>query len=439
MAQLNLLIHGNPSGWDCWYRKEELGSLSQAELGDLKNFYSSDRSDLQPRFVVDARLDPAGNVIFYCHYLIMGGVAEADGRSSGYVGLTLRIAGEVASDLLQVYDLLERLFEEKAIGILVDKNGEQGYQFRVARLADLEAYFKQWEEGLADYYNGLLRATRAFQRVATPKTHGEQSFALADLLDKTLKTDFWDQLSQGARLVFSSSTTSHQTKLYAKKLEEDNRKLEEDNRKLEEDNRKLKEDNRKLNEQMADKNKTFSGKIEQLKQENEELRAQLQQKTAELEVQNTRINKARDALGTSPTSGCRGRDRGGNPEYTAPSTADPQHHQPRESEERETLLQRFFVPVLLGLLTLLILSQAYLVYSLHTLSAKEPSEYVRQPDASPLEQGAFRSEVPATYMALQRQTEVSVSSDQDLPADPHKPSPSEISEEKADKERTSKK
>ena len=418
MAQLNLLIHGNPSGWDCWYRKEELGNLSQAELGDLKNFYSSDRSDLQPRFVVDARLDPAGSVIFYCHYLIMGGVAEADGRSSGYVGLTLRIAGEAASDLLLVYNLLERLFEEKASRILVDKKGEQGYQFRVARLADLEAYFKQWEEELAGYYSGLLRATRAFQRVTTPKTHGEQSFALADLLDYTLRTAFWDQLSQGGRLVFCSSTPSQQTKLYAKKLEEDNRKLKE---------------------QMTDKSKTLSGKIEQLKQENEELRAQLQQKTAELEVQNTRINKARDALGTSPTSGCRGRDRGGNPEYTAPSTADPQHHQPRESEERETLLQRFFVPVLLGLLTLLILSQAYLVYSLHTLSAKEPSEYVRQPDASPLEQGAFRSEVPATYMDLQRQTEVSVSSDQDLPADPHKPSPSEISEEKSDEGRTSKK
>lgn len=419
MAQLNLLIHGNPSGWDCWYRKEELGSLSQAELGDLKNFYSSDRSDLQPRFVIDARLDPAGSVIFCCHYLIMGGVAEADGRSSGYVGLTLRIAGEAASDLLQVYDLLERLFEEKAIGVLVDdKNGAQGYQFRVARLADLEAYFKQWEEGLVGYYNGLLRATRAFQRVATPKTHGEQSFAVADLLDKTLKTDFWDQLSQGARLVFSSSTPSQQTKRYAKKLEEDNRKLKE---------------------QMADKSKTLSGENEQLKQEKEELRAQLQQKTAELEVQNTRINKVCDALGISPTSGYRGRDRGGNPEYTAPSIADPQYRRPRESEERETLLQRFFVPVLLGLLTLLILSQAYLVYCLHTLSAKEPSEYVRQPDASPLEQGAFRSEVPATYMDLQRQTVVSVSSDQDLPADPHKPSPSEISEEKPDKERIPKK
>lgn len=418
MAQLNLLIHGNPNGWDCWYRKEELGNLSQAELGDLKNFYSSDRSDLQPRFVVDTRLDPAGSVIFYCHYLIMGGVAEADGRSSGYVGLTLRIAGEAASDLLLVYDLLERLFEEKASRILVDKKGEQGYQFRVARLADLEAYFKQWEEGLAGYYSGLLRATRAFQRVTTPKTPGEQSFALADLLDYTLRTAFWDQLSQGGRLVFSSSFPSQQTKLYAKKLEEDNRKL---------------------NEQMTDKSKTLSGKIEQLKQEKEELQAQLQQKAAELEVQNTRINKVCDALGTSPTSGYRERDRSGNPESTAPSTADPQYRRPRESEERETLLQRFFVPVLLGLLTLLFLSQAYLVYCLHTLSVKEPSEYVRQPDASPLEQGAFRGEVPATYMDLQRQTKVSVSSDQDLPADPHKPSPSEISEEKADKERTSKK
>lgn len=418
MAQLNLLIHGNPSGWDCWYRKEELGSLSQAELGDLKNFYSSDRSDLQTRFVVDTRLDPAGSVIFCCHYLIMGGVAEADGRSSGYVGLTLRIAGEAASDLLQVYDLLERLLKEKAIGILVDEKGGQGYQFRVARLADLEAHFKQWEEGLADYFNGLLRATRAFQRVATPKTHGEQSFALADLLDDTLKTDIWDQLSQGGRLVFSSSVPSQQTKRYAKKLEEDNRKLKE---------------------QMADKSKTLSSENEQLTQKNKELQAQLQQKTAELEVQNTRINKVCEALGVSPTSEYRGRDRGGNPENTVPSSSDSQHRHPRESEERETLLQRFFVPVLLGLLTLLILSQAYLVYCLHTLSVKESSEYVRQPDASPLEQGAFHGEVPATYTDLQRQTEVSVSSDQDLPADPHKPSPSEISQEQADKERISKK
>ena len=418
MAQLNLLIHGNPNGWDCWYRKEELGNLSQAELGDLKNFYSSDRSDLQPRFVVDARLDPAGSVIFCCHYLIMGGVAEADGRSSGYVGLTLRIAGEAASDLLQVYNLLEQLFKEKATRILVDKKGKQGYQFRVSKLAELDGDFKEWENALAKHYSDRLRATRAFQRVATPKTHGEQFFAFADLLDDTLKTDFWDQLSQGGRLVFSSSFPSQQTKLYAKKLEEENRKLKE---------------------QMADKSKTLSSENEQLKQEKEELQAQLQQKTKELDDRNTRINKARDALGTSPTSEYRGRDRGGNPEYTAPSTADPQHRRPRESEERETLLQRFFIPVLLGLLTLLILSQAYLVYCLHTLSAKEPSEYVRQPDTSPLEQGASRGEVPATYTDLQRQTAVSVSSDQDLPADPHKPSPSEISQEEADKERTSKK
>lgn len=425
MAQLNLLIHGNPCGWDCWYRKEELGSLFQAELGDLKNFYSSDRSDLQPRFVVDTRLDPAGSVIFCCHYLIMGGVAEADGRSSGYVGLTLRIAGEVASDLLLVYKLLKRLFEEKAIGILVDKKEEQGYQFRLARLADLEAYFKQWEEGLADYYNGLLRATRAFQRVATPKTHGEQSFALADLLDDSLETAFWDQLSQGGRLIFSSSFPSQETKRYAKKLEGENKKL--------------KEDNKKLDERMADKSKTHSREIEQLMQKNEELQAQLQQKTKELDDRNTRINKACDALGTSLSSGHRGRDGGGNPENTVPSSSDSQHRHPRESEERETLLQRFFVPVLLGLLTLLILSQAYLVYCLHTLSAKESSEYVRQPDASPLEQGASRGEVPATYTDLQRQTAVSVSSDQDLPADPHKPSSSEIFQEEADKERVSKK
>ena len=425
MAQLNLLIHGNPSGWDCWYRKEELGSLSQAELGDLKNFYSSDRSDLQPRFVVDTRLDPAGSVIFCCHYLIMAGVAEADGRSSGYVGLTLRIAGEAASDLLLVYKLLEQLFKEKATRILVDKKGKQGYQFRVSKLAELDGDFKEWENALAKHYSDRLRATRAFQRVATPKTHGEQSFALADLLDDTLKTDIWDQLSQGGRLVFSSSVPSQQTKRHAKKLEGEIKKL--------------KEDNKKLDERMADKSKTLSSEIEQLTQKNEELQAQLQQKTKELDDRNTRINKARDALGTSPTSEYRGRDRGGNPEYTASSSSDSQYRRPRESEERETLLQRFFVPVLLALLTLLILSQAYLVYCLHTLPAKESSEYVRQPDASPLEQGAFRGEVPATYTDLQRQTAVSVSSDQDLPADPHKPSPSEISQEEADKERTSKK
>ena len=355
-AQLNLFIHGNPSGLDCWYNRKELVELSPEEAGYIKSFYTSNKGDSAPRFVVETKTVGSGEIISYYHYLILGGVYEASGRPSGYIGLTLRIGKAFAPDLLQIYWLLQRLFEEKAVGTLVERKGEQGYQFCVDKLTDLDGIFLKWEADFAREYQYVL-STIPLQRVASPKTPVEQHLALADFLERTLQGDYREQLTQGCRLVVSSLIPSRRELAACKKLQEENRKLQED-----------------LNG-MTSKNANFLSEMEKLKREKEELDISLKKKTTELENCRRVLGRISDLLGEQSVQSSQAFNPGkGHQSRTTSDDSVPQQGYANGSDSGDATLPRFSVAILLGLLALLFVSQVYMIFQVRSLSEIDGSK-----------------------------------------------------------------
>lgn len=356
-AQLNLFIHGNPSGLDYWYNRKELGELSPGEAGYIRSFYTSNKSDSAPRFVVETKTEGSGEIISYYHYLVLGEVYEASGRPSGYIGLTLRIGKAFAPDLLQIYLLLQRLFEEKIVGTLVERKGDQGYQFCVGKLTDLEGVFLQWEADFAREYQYVLR-TRQLPRVASTKTPVEASFALADLLEGSMQGGFQEQLAQGCRLIFSLVTSSRRELSACKKLQEENRKIQED-----------------VNG-MTCKNANLLSEMEKLKREKEELDISLEKKATELEGCRHVFEDISHLLKKlSPQSSqAFNPGKGHQVRTTSDDSMSPLGHT-HEGAGREST-PRFTVAILLGLLALLFVSQIYMIFQVRSLPKEDGSKNI---------------------------------------------------------------
>lgn len=359
-AQLNLFIHGNPSGLDCWYNRKELGELSPEEASYIRSFYTSNRGDSAPRFVVETKTEGSGGIISYYHYLVLGGIYEESGRPSGYIGLTLRIGKAFAPDLLQIYLLLQRLFEEKTVGRLVERKGDQGYQFCVGKLTDLEDVFLQWETDLAKKCQCVLR-TIQLPRVASTKTSVEASFALADLLEGALQVIYREQLAQGCRLIFSNQTSSQRELAACEKLKEENEKLQERMR------------------GMTSEKTSLSGEIEKLKDEKDKLNISLKEKTEKLEdhrrVLGGILEGISHLLGKQGAQSSQAFNSGKDHQVrtTSDDSMSPLGHT-HEGAGRESTFPRFTVAILLGLLALLFVSQIYMVFQVRSLSATDDSK-----------------------------------------------------------------
>lgn len=344
MAQFNLLIHGNAQGASLWCNKTELPNLSQEERSYFNSFYhSSGENKPTTRFEIDWRTDEAtGEMISYYHYVIQGNVSEAGGRASGYVALTLRISEAIKpSLLLLVYDILRRLFEEKAVGKLVDKTEANGYKFRVAKLEELDATFRQWEEDLAKEYGSALSFQES-KRV--PEKQGkEMYFSLDDLWRIQASSD---QLTIGDRLVFSSTKPSLQSTSQVNKLKEEINNL--------------RDENNNLNEEMAKQRTVAKNKHDQLEQQNRTLSVML--------------GSIADILkGFSPGGGSSSAPR--PPRGGAPYAS---HNQSTvgnvvgEEERRSSGLGRQLLVILLALL---FASQVYVIWNLPSSSGSEYSTY----------------------------------------------------------------
>lgn len=332
MTQLNLLIHGNAQGASLWCNKAELPNLSQKEREYVTSFYtSSGENKSTVSFVIDWRTDEVtGKIISYYHYVIQGNVSEAGGRASGYVALTLRISESFTPRLLLVYDILRRLFEEKVVGTLVDKTEANGYKFRVAKLEALDATFLQWEKDLAKECDKNI-ALQPYER-ASEKQGKEQSFSLDDLWKIQGSPNL---IISGDRLLFSSTNRSLQSMTLVKKL---------------------KEENNSLKEEMAKQYTVAKSNQEKLEQEVKKLKDELSQKTIKLGNQSDILAQIQTLLGdpkkVQPTHPVQS-------PYIPPLQSEKWH---KEDDGRATLLERLFLPVLMGVLFLILLSQAYLIY-----------------------------------------------------------------------------
>lgn len=340
MAQLNLLIHGNAQGASLWCNKTELPNLSQKEREYVTSFYtSSGENKSTVSFVIDWRTDEVtGKIISYYHYVIQGNVSEAGGRPSGYVGLTLRISESFTPRLLLVYDILRRLFEEKVVGTLVDKTEANVYKFRVAKLEELDATFRQWEKDLAEKYSSALSCPSSCD-LAPEKQGKEMYFSLDDLWKIQVSPDL---IISGRGLVFSSNKLSLQSKLHEQKLNEEINNL--------------KDENNNLNEEMAKQRTVAKSDQEKLSQEVKKLKDELAKKNIKLGNQSDILAQIQNLLGdpkkVQPTHPVQS-------PYIPPLQSEKGH---KEDDGRATLLERLFLPVLMGVLFLILLSQAYLIY-----------------------------------------------------------------------------
>lgn len=335
-VQLNLLIHGNAQGASLWCNKTELPNLSQEERSYFSSFYHSSGEDKPTiRFEIDWRTDEVtGKKISYYHYVIQGNVSEAGGRASGYVALTLRISEAFTPHLLQVYDILHRLFNEKVVGNLVDKTKAKGYKFRVDKLDELDATFCQWEKDIATGYGSVLSRQPCDPTSAKPGESKDLS------LDDLWKIDASpDLIIPGRRLVFSSNKLSLQSKLHEQKLNEENKKLQEE---------------------IANRSKEAEKQNKQLEQQNKDLNAQLG-KIAD-------IVKGSLPRGVSSSAPCP--PRGGTPyaSYNQSTVGNVGE----EDERRSSGLGR---QLLVTLLALLFASQVYVIWKLPSSSGSEYSIY----------------------------------------------------------------
>lgn len=197
----NLLIHGNPGGFDAWFNKEE---LETTEASYLKTFYTDSSDETQQRgpiFRIESRMGST-----YYHYMFTQGVQERSGRSSKYVALSLRIGNGFCPDVAQVFALLDGFFHNKAVGTLVEAT-QQGYRFLVEQFADLERMFLQWELGLFQSFSAACRFC-AFEGKPYATSGGQIAyFALADITDESMRSK-WSALQQQQPLFFAGAIAS---------------------------------------------------------------------------------------------------------------------------------------------------------------------------------------------------------------------------------------
>lgn len=212
MAQtLNLLVHGNPAGFDSWDHPQE---LKGTEDKFLRSLYSGNKS-AEPTFLVKLRQEGASYVVYY-HYLITQGVQEASGRASGYIGLSLRIGGAISFDLQQIYALLDGLFRQQAIGKLIDKTNN-GYRFQVGELSQQEKTFLEWESKIAQLFS--FACSMSSPQLAPAQEAKGYSFAIADLSDQRLTATWEKYLLEGNSLYFTVETASRRTQASKKDVE----------------------------------------------------------------------------------------------------------------------------------------------------------------------------------------------------------------------------
>lgn len=210
MAQINLLVHGNPEGHRVWYNPQE---LKDSEKNVLSKFYSANEKSPEPTFLVELRQEGASYVAYY-HYLITQGVQEAGVRGSGYIGLSLRIAGALSFDLQQIYALLDGLFRQQAVGTLVGQTNN-GYRFQVGELSQLEKTFLEWESEIAQLFS--FACSMSSPQLAPAQEAKRLPFALADLTEQSFIQHWEKYLLAGNSLRFSVDSPSQR----AKKTEEE--------------------------------------------------------------------------------------------------------------------------------------------------------------------------------------------------------------------------
>lgn len=124
-----IVFHGVPQGHDVF-----------GGAGDkyFESFYgiSDSFKGAKTVFVVEVRKDTSGFCSYYS-YIRPQNVVAYSGRSGSYFGMSLKVDGQYCTDVYSLYQLFDKIFDEKINGSIIQQSGNTE-QYCIASFADAD-------------------------------------------------------------------------------------------------------------------------------------------------------------------------------------------------------------------------------------------------------------------------------------------------------------
>ena len=127
------VFHGVPQGHDSWGTTGDRYYESFYGIGD---FCKGAKAVL----IVEIRKDATGFCSYYTYVRPQNVVAQG-GRTGSYFGMSLKIDGQYCTDVYSLFQLFDKIYEEKIVGSIIERTGNTE-QYLVASFSDAGATLK---------------------------------------------------------------------------------------------------------------------------------------------------------------------------------------------------------------------------------------------------------------------------------------------------------
>ena len=127
------VFHGVPQGHDSWGTSGDRYYESFYGIGD---FCKGAKTVL----IVEIRKDATGFCSYYTFIRPQNVVAQG-GRTGSYFGMSLKIEGQYCTDVYSLFQLFDKIYEEKIVGSIIERTGNTE-KYLVASLSDAGATLK---------------------------------------------------------------------------------------------------------------------------------------------------------------------------------------------------------------------------------------------------------------------------------------------------------
>ena len=127
------VFHGVPQGHDSWGTSGDRYYESFYGIGD---FCKGAKAVL----IVEIRKDATGFCSYYTYVRPQNVVAQG-GRTGSYFGMSLKIVGQYCTDVYSLFQLFDKIYEEKIVGSIIERTGNTE-QYLIASFSDAGANLK---------------------------------------------------------------------------------------------------------------------------------------------------------------------------------------------------------------------------------------------------------------------------------------------------------
>lgn len=128
-----IVFHGVPQGHDVF--GDVIDKYYETFYGNGDTYKS-----VNVVFVVEVRRDVSGLCSYYS-YVRPHNIVAYSGRSGSYFGMTLKVEGQYCTDVYSLYQLFDKIYDEKVIGTIIKQAGNTE-QYCIASFADAEYQLK---------------------------------------------------------------------------------------------------------------------------------------------------------------------------------------------------------------------------------------------------------------------------------------------------------